>query len=90
MCVECHADMEAKVTRRKSIVKGRVNKKEQPDHWVYDDEDVPWMTIADFTSRSGFNRSLGVTWIEQIKVHGEGHAYPGPRYAFEAPQFNEG
>ena len=90
MCVLCHADIEAKVPRRKEIVKGRVNKKEQPDHWVYDDADAPWMTIADFTTRPGFNRSKGITWIEQIKVHGEGHVYPGARYAFEAPQFNEG
>ena len=86
--MDCHTNMEDKVKRRREIVRGRVDQAEYPNHWAFDN--VPWRLVADLTGSAGFRRSRNVTWEEQMKLHGDGHSYPGAQYAFKDPRFNMG
>ena len=87
MCIECHANMEKNVKKRNEVIRGRINKEEQPEHWVYDK--VSFGTIGEVIRSAGFRRYAAVGWKEQIKAHGEGHEYPGAKYAFDDPHFNK-
>ena len=86
--MDCHTNMEATVVRRRQIIRGRVDKIKDPNHWAFDN--VTWQLVADLTGSAGFHRSRNVTWEEQMKLHGDGHQYPGAQYAFADQRFNQG
>ena len=88
MCVDCHAGIDDLAGKRRKVIRGRVDKVRDPDHWVF--ENLPWERHQDKMDAPEFIRSRNVTWAEQIRLHGDGKTRPGPQYAFADKRFRRG
>ena len=88
MCMNCHANIDDLVGKRRRVMRGRIDRKANPNHWVFDDK--PWQRHQDMMGALDFHRSRNVTWAEQIRLHGDGKSYPGPQYAFADKRFRKG
>ena len=86
--MDCHTNIDEQISQRKTVIRGRVDKYKEPNHWVFGN--VPWRMVQDVVGSAGFRRSRNVTWAEQIRLHGEGNVHPGSQYAFADKRFNQG